>query len=139
MINKVFLIGNLTKDPELSATSAGINYCKFSIAVQRKYAGENGERETDFIPLVAWKGQAELCCKYLKKGSKVAVVGSFQTGSYSTKDGVKKYVSQVNVEEIEFLSTKGHRGEDNDDFDKPIKQEKEGFDPSTVDDSSLPF
>ena len=73
-MNKVILIGNLTRDPELATTNSGISYCRFSLAVQRRFAS-NGERETDFINVVVWRGQAENCNKYLKKGSKFWISG----------------------------------------------------------------
>lgn len=126
MINKIFLIGNLTKDPELATTNSGVNYCKFSLAVQRKYTGEDGVKGTDFIPIVAWKGQADLCSKYLKKGSKIAVIGNLQTSSYNTREGAKRYISQVIVEELEFIPTKGQKENEGNDFDRPIPQTKEG-------------
>ena len=75
-MNKVVLIGNLTKDPELSTTTSGISVCRFTLAVSRRFVSANGERETDFINIVVWRGQAENCHKYLKKGSKCGVVGA---------------------------------------------------------------
>ncbi len=104
-MNKVILIGNLTRDPELATTNSGISYCRFSLAVQRRFAS-NGERETDFINVVVWRGQAENCNKYLKKGSKAAVVGSIQTRSYDAQDGSKRYVTEVVAEEVEFLGSR---------------------------------
>ena len=92
-MNKVFLVGNLTKDPELSTTTNGISVCRFSLAVSRRYVGASGERETDFINIVVWRGQAENCHKYLKKGSKCGIVGTLQTRSYDAQDGTKRYVT----------------------------------------------
>ena len=99
-MNKVFLIGNLTRDPELSETSNGTAYCRFTIAVSRNY----GDKETDFFNIVTWRGQAENCGKFLAKGKKVAVVGSLQNRSYEDKDGNKRTVTDIVASEVEFLS-----------------------------------
>ncbi len=104
-MNKVILIGNLTKDPELSTTNSGINYCRFTLAVPKRFA-QAGERDAEFINIVVWRVQADNCHKYLKKGSKACVVGSLQTRSYDAQDGSKRYVTEVVAEEVEFLSTK---------------------------------
>ena len=106
-MNKVFLIGNLTKDPELASTSAnGIKVCRFTLAVSRNYS-KDGNRETDFLPVVVWRAQAENCAKYLKKGSRAAVCGSIQTRSYVDKDNNTRYVTEIVADEVQFLSTKG--------------------------------
>ena len=102
--NKVWLLGNLTKDPESQTTSSGITVCRFTLAVQRKFSNANGEKETDFINIVAWRTLAENCIKYLSKGKKVAVVGAIQTRSYDAQDGTKRYVTEIMAEEVEFLS-----------------------------------
>ena len=104
-MNKVILIGNLTKDPELSTTNSGINYCRFTLAVPKRFA-QSGERDAEFINIVVWRVQADNCHKYLKKGSKACVVGSLQTRNYDAQDGSKRYVTEVVAEEVEFLSTK---------------------------------
>ena len=106
-MNKVILVGNLTRDPELITTSNGVSLCRFSLAVQRRFAGPDGEREADFVNIVVWRAQADNCYKYLKKGSKCGVVGSLQTRSYDAQDGTKRYSTDVVAEEVEFLSTKG--------------------------------
>ena len=94
-MNKVVLVGRLTRDPELITTNSGISLCRFSLAVQRRFANESGEREADFINVVVWRGQADNCYKYLKKGSKAGVVGSIQTRSYDGTDGTKKYSKYI--------------------------------------------
>jgi len=106
-MNKVILIGNLTKDPELSTTNSGINYCRFTLAVPKRFA-QAGERDAEFINIVVWRVQADNCHKYLKKGSKACVIGSLQTRSYDAQDGSKRYVTEVVAEEVEFLSTKSN-------------------------------
>lgn len=107
-MNKVILIGNLTKDPELSKTTNDVPVCKFSLAVSRRW----GNTETDFFTVIAWRGQAENCAKYLRKGSKVAISGSIQTRTYDANDGTKRYVTEIVADEVQFLSTKGAADED---------------------------
>ena len=100
-MNKVFLIGNLTRDPELSKTNSDIPVCKFTLAVSRRFSST----ETDFLPVIVWRGQAENCGKFLKKGSKAAVAGSVQTRSYDANDGSKRYITEIVADEVQFLST----------------------------------
>ena len=128
-MNKVILIGNLTKDPELTTTNSGISVCRFTLAVSRRYVGTSGERETDFLNIVVWRNQAENCSKYLKKGSKCAVVGSLQTRSYDAQDGSKRYVTEITADEVEFLSTKGEGAERKEDVAEL----------QPIDDDTLPF
>ena len=136
-MNKVVLIGNLTKDPELMTTSNGIDVCRFSLAVQRRYENAEGEREADFIPIVVWRGQAENCHKYLKKGSKCCVVGTLQTRSYDAQDGSKRHATEVVAEEVEFLSTKKAEGVTEETKEEKPKSEQTKFEP--IDDDNLPF
>ena len=103
-MNKVWLIGNLTKDPELTETPNGVAVCKFSIAVSRDYSSSDGTRETDFFNITVWRGRAESCGRYLKKGSKVSVVGSLQNRSYEGQDGIKRTLTDVIANEVEFLT-----------------------------------
>jgi len=105
-MNKVILVGNLTRDPELAQTSSGISVCKFSVAVNRDYTNANGERDADFINVVTWRNLADNCAKYIVKGSKVAVCGSIQTSSYDDKNGEKRYRTDVVADSVEFISTK---------------------------------
>ena len=105
-MNKCILIGNLTKDPELTTTSNGVAVCRFTIAVSRRYSNAEGERETDFLNIVVWRSLGENCHKFLKKGSKVGVVGNIQNRSYDATDGSKRYITEIVAEEVEFLSTK---------------------------------
>ncbi len=101
-MNRVFLIGNLTKDPEVAVVSNDLTNCKFSIAVTRRY----GAKETDYFTIVCWRAMAENCGKYLRKGSKVGVCGSIQTRSYETNEGVKRYSVEIVADEVQFLSTR---------------------------------
>lgn len=115
-MNKAILIGNLTKDPELTTTNNGVSVCRFTLAVSRRFANAEGERETDFINIVVWRNLADNCHKFLKKGSKAAVVGNIQSRSYDANDGTKRYITEIVAEEVEFISTKSDmtspRGED---------------------------
>lgn len=135
-MNKVILVGNLTKDPELSETTSGIAVCRFSIAVSRDYANSEGTRETDFFNVTVWRGRAENCGKYLKKGNKVAVVGSLQNRSYEDKDGIKRNVTDVIASEVEFLTPKASQTE-NDDEPATAKRERPQLE--AMDDNQLPF
>lgn len=103
-MNRVFLIGNLVRDPEVRATQSGISVCNFTVAVNRRFKKENGEQETDFLNVIAWRQLAELCSKYLAKGRKVAVTGSIQTRQYEAKDGSKRTAWDIVADEVEFLT-----------------------------------
>ena len=102
-MNKVFLVGRLTQDPQVSTLDSGHSYCRFSIAVNRAYSSRDGENRADFINIITWDTLAQNCVKYLVKGSQVAVVGSIQTGSYE-RDGVKRQTFDVRADQVEFLS-----------------------------------
>ncbi|MBQ8374663.1 MAG: single-stranded DNA-binding protein [Clostridia bacterium] len=106
-MNKVFLIGNLTRDPELAETASGVARCRFSIAVNRNYTSGDGERQTDFFNCTAWRGQAETIARYTKKGNKVAVTGSIELRNYEDNQGVKRTAVDINVQDIEFLTPRG--------------------------------
>lgn len=139
-MNKCILVGNLTRDPEVSTIPSGVSVCKFSIAVQRTFTNANGEREADFLNIVAWRGLADNCGKYLTKGSKVAVSGSIQTRSYDDKDGNKRYATDIIADDVEFLTPKGAGGEGSD---KPYTPKAEGkakvSELKPVSDEDLPF
>ena len=105
-MNKVYLIGNLTRDPELTTTPTGVSVCRLSIAVGRRFTNAEGSRETDFFNITAWRGTAENCNKFLKKGNKIAVSGSIQTRTYERQDGTKGFAVDIVADEIEFLSSK---------------------------------
>lgn len=104
-MNKVFLIGNLTKDPEMRSTQSGVAVCNFTIAVNRRFRNpQTGQQETDFLNVIAWRQLAELCGTYLAKGRKVAVTGSIQTRTYEAKDGSKRTAWNIVADEVEFLA-----------------------------------
>ena len=100
-----FLIGNLTKDPE-EIKGMPKSLCKFAVAVNANYTTASGERPVNFHTIIAWGGIADNCVKYLKKGSKVAIVGRLQNRSYEGSDGTTKYVTEIVANEVEFLSKK---------------------------------
>lgn len=105
-MNKAILIGRLTKEPELRYTSSNIACSTFTLAVNRDYTNQNGERESDFINIQVWKKLAENCSKYLAKGSKVAIDGRIQTRSYDDQNGNKRYITEVVAENVQFLDSK---------------------------------
>lgn len=109
-MNKVFLIGNLTKDPEMRSTQSGVAVCNFSIAVNHRFRNaQTGQQETDFLNIVAWRQLAELCGRYLTKGRKVAVTGSIQTRTYEAKDGSKRTAWDIVADEVEFLTSQNQQ------------------------------
>ena len=107
MLNRVILVGNLTRDPELRYTSnGGVAVVRFTVAVNRKFTNQQGEREADFINIVAWRALAENCGNYLKKGSLVAIEGRIQTRSYENQEGRTVYVTEVVADDVRFLSSR---------------------------------
>ena len=104
-MNKLTIIGNLTREPELRTTSSGINVCDFSVAVNRRNARE-GQPEADFFRVTAWRGLGENCAKFLFKGSKVCVVGAVSVRTYQTNSGETRASLEVIAEDVEFLSGK---------------------------------
>ena len=130
-MNKVILIGNLTRDPELRETPNGTPVCNFGLAVRRDF----GEDATDFLSINVWQNQAKNCKEYLKKGSKVAIVGSLITRSYEDKDGIKRTVTEINAREVEFLSPK--QAEDEEESVVSIERQRPQLE--AIDDNQLPF
>lgn len=106
MINKIVIIGRLTRDPELRTTQSGTLVTNFTVACERDFAGKDGNKETDFIPVIVWKGQAETCDKYLSKGRLVGVEGRLQIRSYEDKKGVKRTIAEIVASSVQFLSSK---------------------------------
>lgn len=143
-MNKVFLIGRLTKDPELRYTEANIPVCRFSLAVNRRFTNQEGEREADFINISVWRKAAENVKNYVKKGSQVAIDGRIQTGSYE-KDGTRFYTFEVVADNVQFLDSKTSETVSNEDKPLPnvneIKVDPfEDFGQSiAIDDDELPF
>lgn len=116
-MNKVILIGRLTKDPEMRTTGTGIAVTTFTLAVNRPFTDQSGDRTADFINCVAWRKQAENIAKYCVKGTQVAAEGRIQTRSYDATDGSKRYVTEIICDNVTFLSTKGDSSKSNAGFD----------------------
>ncbi len=105
-MNKVFLIGRLTRDPELRYTGSNVAVASFTIAVNRTFTNQSGEREADFISVVVWRKQAENVKNYLSQGSQVAIDGRIQTRTYDDNEGKRRYVTEVVADNVEFLGGK---------------------------------
>lgn len=104
-MNRITIIGHMAKDPELQTTQSGISRCTFTVAVQRRFKNQDGKREADFLPVVAWRQTADFAAKYLTKGRLVAVDGSVQTRSYTGQDGSKRYMTEIIAENVEPLGS----------------------------------
>ena len=103
-MNKLYLIGNLTSDPEKRATASGVSVTTFTIAVNRRFAAMEGQKQTDFFRINTWRALADTCAKYLAKGRKVAVIGELQARTYEAKDGTTRMSLGVSADEVEFLT-----------------------------------
>lgn len=125
-MNRVFVIGNLTKDPETRTTGSGVSVCNFMIAANRRFKNANGETETDYLHIVAWRQLGDLCGRYLAKGRKVAVTGSIQTRQYDAKDGTKRTAWDIVADEVEFLTPQGHHS-GTDGFGAPTGEAQSGY------------
>ena len=156
-MNKVFLVGRLTRDPELRYGASNNAVMRTSIAVDRQFTNQNGEREADFINIVAFGNRAETMKKYLTKGSQIAVSGRIQTGSYDGSDGKRVYTTDVIIDEFQFLDSRGSRTQDAENSSNNSSGEVTPYDFSSentqvetdpfkdfgdkieIDDSDLPF
>ena len=108
-MNRVMLIGRLTAKPELRYTGSNVPYARFTIAVNRQFNNQEGNREADFINIVVWRKQAEVICNYFDKGNQIAIEGRIQTGSYDDKDGNKRYTTDVVLDQFHFIESKSQR------------------------------
>lgn len=136
MLNKIILMGRLTRDPELRRTQSGTAVTSFSLAVDRDFKGQNGEKETDFIDIVAWRNTAEFVSKYFTKGRMAVVEGRLQLRDWTDKEGIKRRSAEVIADNVYFGDTK--RSESGEDW-APVAQGQsfaplENFDPG-----DLPF
>lgn len=147
-MNKVILIGRLSRDPELRNTSTGTAVTSFNLAVSRNYTDQNGERETDFFNCVVWRKQAENVARYCQKGSQVAVEGRLQTRSYDAQDGTRRYVTEVVCDNVTFLGSRGDSNnqssqsyESNVTVNEDVAEDpfKDFGDEITLSDDDLPF
>lgn len=141
-MNKAILMGRLTRDPEMRTTPNQVAVCTFTIAVDRRFKTASGERQADFIPVVAWRQQAEFVARYFHKGSRIVVVGSIQTRNWDDQEGKKRTSTEVIADEIYFGESK--KGDGVSGYDSPAASadrtaENNGFFPAPDDDTSLPF
>lgn len=150
-MNKVILVGNLTRDPAHKQTPNGVSVASFTVAVRRRTKNASGGYDADFINCVAWRQQADFLCRYFHKGSSICVVGQIQTSSYDDKNGNKRYVTEVVVDELEFAGNKGGSFEQSD-YQRSESAPKAAVQPTAddlfgdevssfeqVDDAELPF
>ncbi|OQB14998.1 MAG: Single-stranded DNA-binding protein SsbB [Firmicutes bacterium ADurb.Bin193] len=142
MLNKVILMGRLTKSPDLKYTTSNVPVCSFSLAVDRRFKNAEGEKQTDFINVVAWRQSAEFISKYFVKGQMMNVVGSLQTRTWDDNNGVKHYATEVVVDEVNFCGDRPGGGVNpqipRDDIESSAQLMGSGFE--TVDtDDDLPF
>ena len=139
-MNKVYLIGNLTRDPEISTTTSGISVCRMSIAVSRRFANAEGGRDADFFNITAWRGTADNCARFLKKGNKIAVSGSIQTRTYDKQDGTKGFSIDIIADEVEFLTSRnGENGEGSSEGGMNMGGSNPVSDLQPISDDNLPF
>lgn len=136
MLNVVVLIGRLCADPEVSTTSSGIMRAKFRLAVNRNFKNQQGEVETDFINIIAWRKTAELCGQYVKKGYLVAVDGRLEVREYQTPEGETRRAFEVVAEDVRFLDRGGRAASGEAAAPPPTEP---SFGPASPEDDSLPF
>jgi len=110
VINRVVLVGRLTKDPELRYTPSGVPMTRFTVAVNRTFSNQQGDREADFIGCIAWRKQAENLANFMKKGSLIGVEGRIQTGSFEGQDGKRVYTTDVVADAVQFLEPRNNGG-----------------------------
>lgn len=140
MLNKIFLQGRLAADPELQHTSSGIPVVSFRIAVDRDFKSQDGNREADFINIVAWRGAAEFVSRYFAKGRMIIVAGRLQVRNYTDRDGNKRYITEVVADNLYFGDSKrsgsgGNAAGDGGDYGPPPS----GFTELSDDDGELPY
>lgn len=136
-MNKVILIGYLAADPDYAQTQSGVPRCTLRLAVQRRFADQNGQRQSDFFNVICWRNMADFAANYLAKGRKVAVEGSLQTRSYDAQDGSKRYVTEVIAENVEFCDRTPEQAQ----AGNVVQQAQRVFGNNLVevDDEELPF
>ena len=127
-MNRAMLLGRLTAKPELRYTSSNVPYARFTIAVNRPFNNQDGNREADFINVVVWRKQAETICNYFDKGNLIAVEGRIQTGNYDDKDGNKRYTTDVVLDQFHFVESKSQRANDSSNDVTPYDYEQPNVD-----------
>lgn len=145
ILNKVILIGNLAADPESRTTQSGISQCTLRLAVQRRFANQQGVREADFFTVICWRQTADFAARYLSKGRRVAVEGSIQNRSYDAQDGSKRYVTEIIADNVEFCDSRPDGARPRNDNPPPPSEPPAGYGQQApggfteVDDDELPF
>ena len=155
-MNKIILVGRLTKDPEIRSTSAGFSTASFTVAVNRNFKNKEGNYDADFLPCVAFRNQADFISKFFKKGNMICLDGRVQTRSYDAQDGTKRYVTEVVVENVEFVGGKNEGSSNTNnsyvdapseapidempEYDIPTSDPYENYDKEvSLSDNDLPF
>ncbi len=137
-MNKHIIIGNLAHDPETGTTDSGVNWCRFTVAVNRRYK-RDGQPEADFMRVTAWRGLGDSCAKYLAKGKKVCVIGASQAGAWIGKDGSAKGQIEITADDVEFLSAGGSKGPTDADAPPAPVERDEQTGMEKVDPEEQPF
>ena len=155
-MNKIILVGRLTKDPEVRSTSSGVNVANFTVAVNRRFKNKDGNYDADFLPCVAFRQTADFISKFFKKGNMISLEGRVQTRSYDAQDGSKRYVTEVVVENVEFVGGKNDSSSSSNtdfvdepsvapidempEYDIPTSDPYENYDKEvSLSDNDLPF
>ena len=138
-MNKLTIIGNLTRDPEMRTTGSGLSVCNFTVAVNQRKAGDTGEHKAQYFRVTAWRKLGEVCQQYLSKGRKVAVVGPVSVSTYQANDGSTRAQLEVTAEDVEFLSgqTEGVQAAGGSHPAAPAAKPDSGYE--EVEDDDLPF
>ncbi|OMF05220.1 single-stranded DNA-binding protein [Paenibacillus amylolyticus] len=145
MLNNVVLIGRLVRDPELRYTPAGVAVTQFTLAVDRPFTSQGGEREADFIPIVTWRQLAETCANYLRKGRLAAVEGRIQVRNYENNEGKRVYVTEIIADNVRFLeSGNNNRRSSEEEPDEPRRNNsrdpfRDDGTPIDISSDDLPF
>lgn len=138
-MNKIFLIGNLTADPEMRTTPNGVNACSFTIAVNPRFTAQGSEPKPQYFRITAWRGLGENCSRFLSKGKKACVVGELTARTYEAKDGTTRVSLEVNADEVEFLSPREAAAQQPQGYQRQSEQEQFGNGWRDVSDDDLPF
>ena len=137
MLNKIILMGRLTRDPELRRTGSGTAVTSFSLAVDRDFKSQGGEKETDFIDIVAWRSTAEFVSKYFRRGSMIAIQGSIQTRMYEDKNGNKRKAVEIVADNASFCGSKAESGTGNFNRNDSVMNNQPAPSYSTADESDF--
>lgn len=147
MLNRVVLVGRLTKDPEFRTTQSGVDVSTFTLAVNRNFKSKNGEQQADFINCVVFRKQAENVNNYLNKGSLAGIDGRLQSRSYENKEGQRVFVTEVVCDSVQFLEPKNAQASNNNQSNNQVQQREKALQDNNpfnnaadnIDDSTLPF